>query len=374
MKDLRGEITVYFLTVGRPTANRAWESLMGQDSKFDIDVIKNVTPMAKAHQVPLDSCCTRYFTHVDEDMVLRPHAVRTAFERIEAMDEDVAMVVFPLWDRHLNHALYNFRTHRTSAVAGEQVGSTIDPDVVIYKRLLARGKKVVMVGNRGGLAGNVSREDPEVLGFHEGCYSDKATFRHYEKGIRSARLHGTSDFMFVLAGELTRRLCGDAEVRNNTDFWGLLGILQGLGVPKESLAQDRGTSEADGYPELAAHVLDDPEILDLYEVGGAWPTKAEVQQALDTFPSIQHVRPLKGDPDPEPDDSRGCLVPYTHLGLGPRGALTGCGRVSRPDLSTGNLAFGHDCWRASPGLRAIRRSLARGSSGVVCYHCLGKDE
>lgn len=368
------DLTVFFITVtGRETAQAAWDSLMEQDSDFSVEVIKDVTPISRALQLPLELCETKFFAYVDDDMLLRPHAIRTAYERILKGDEP-ALVVYPMWDVHMGRAFYNFRMHRYQTAVEHYTKDTVMGDMDLSNNLVDAGETVVTEGNYGGLTGNVTIDDPNVLGLHGTIYTDKTAFFRYEKVMRVERDQGGSGFIYPLLADLMKRL-GIEDFQDNPDLWGLLGVISGLTLPEDALRRDFSSlTVTPEYAELAAHIVGEPTILDVYLGSSGSHCRETARKALGLFPTIQEVRWIldpEEDMSPEPDSSRGCLVPFTHLGLGPGGTLTGCVRAELPRKDLGELAFGHDCWSAMPGPRRLRRELTGALAlSETCRTCL----
>ena len=114
--DLRELVTVFVTTVGYPTFERCLEHLRAQDSRFTLRIIDRVAPMSAAFQRMLDECTTPYYVQVDEDMLLYPHAVRTLYERLAAMESRKIQYVAALYDVHLNRIIYGLKIFRHTVV------------------------------------------------------------------------------------------------------------------------------------------------------------------------------------------------------------------------------------------------------------------
>jgi hypothetical protein len=117
LPDLSAEVTVFVSTVGAASFPDCMTHLAAQDCRFGVEVIEGVAPMSAAFQSMLDRCTTPFYVQVDEDMILRPSAVRRLHQRMKASADDVALVVGWLWDVHLGRAIQGVKIFRHSIVA-----------------------------------------------------------------------------------------------------------------------------------------------------------------------------------------------------------------------------------------------------------------
>lgn len=114
--DFSDEVTVFVSTVGAASYDECMAHLKQQDCRFRLEVIKNVAPMSEAFQLMMDRCQTPYYIQVDEDMLLRPDAVRMLYQWIQSAEPDVALVVAWLWDVHLRRGIQGVKAFRHSIV------------------------------------------------------------------------------------------------------------------------------------------------------------------------------------------------------------------------------------------------------------------
>jgi hypothetical protein len=110
--DLSAEVTVFVTTIGAPSYPACRELLRRQDCTFRLEVLEGIKPLRVALQRMLDTCQTPYYVQVDEDMLLRPDAVRTLHGGISAAGPEVAMVVGQLYDVHLGRCIRGVKIAR----------------------------------------------------------------------------------------------------------------------------------------------------------------------------------------------------------------------------------------------------------------------
>jgi hypothetical protein len=114
--SLSEEVTVFVSTVNSDSFQECMKHLSMQDTRFRLEVIENVAPMSAAFQRMLDRCQTPYYVQVDEDMLLRPWAIRRLHERILQSPSDQAFAVEWLWDSHLNRPIQGVKIYRHAIV------------------------------------------------------------------------------------------------------------------------------------------------------------------------------------------------------------------------------------------------------------------
>lgn len=114
--DLSSEVTVFVSTVGAASFTACVEHLDRQDCHFRRVVISRIAPMSAAFQRMLDTCETPYYIQVDEDMLLRPDAVRRLHGLIRDAEADVAMVCAWLWDVHLGRGIQGVKAYRHAII------------------------------------------------------------------------------------------------------------------------------------------------------------------------------------------------------------------------------------------------------------------
>ena len=114
--DLSNDVTVFVTTIGAVDYKHCIECLENQDCKFNIEVIKNVSPMNAAFQKMIDNCKTKYYIQVDEDMMLYPHAVRTMHDRILKEPDTTAILVHGLHDVFIDMNITGVKIYKHSII------------------------------------------------------------------------------------------------------------------------------------------------------------------------------------------------------------------------------------------------------------------
>lgn len=302
--DLRAQVTVFVSTIGGPTFRETLRFLEAQDCLFTGPVvIRDVRPMDRAFQEMLDRCQTPTYVQVDEDMLLKPYAVRSLYEALCAASPETAIVCFPLWDSHLRQADQGVKIYRHAIVErypyraprDEPTGCDIDQ----VRRLKADGYRVEAHQARDWL-GRFDREDPnrfEVFGEHRIADFAEAFERYWNVmsrlGAGAAWPETTAQLLDV--PRFLRRLGLDRR-RTASDLWALLGTAVAFANPQLG-EKDGGRIPA--LRELQPLVLGGPEeVTLLLDAPGKPPaTTREVERLLWLFPTIRAARLLTaGDP------------------------------------------------------------------------------
>ena len=102
------DLTVFILSIDSAQLDYALEGLEQQNCEFKIDIIKNISPMSKAHNQMIDRCQTKYFIQVDEYMIVYPDTIKYMYECMKkSLNEDpqTAMMAFRLLDKELGSIL-----------------------------------------------------------------------------------------------------------------------------------------------------------------------------------------------------------------------------------------------------------------------------
>jgi hypothetical protein len=172
--DLRDQVTVFVTTVGAPTFEACLAHLRQQDCDFAIEIIDHVAPISAACQRMLEECRTPFYVQVDEDMLLRPHAVRTLYERIAAAEPDVAEVVGALFDVHLKRGIEGVKIFRHAILRHYPFEDQDGCDIRQVGRLEADRFRVL----RSTTAG-LKLESPDVMGLHGTSYTPRSIYERY---------------------------------------------------------------------------------------------------------------------------------------------------------------------------------------------------
>jgi molybdenum cofactor biosynthesis enzyme MoaA len=182
--NLTDLVTVFVTTVGdAANFNDCMASLNRQDTRFRVEVLDRIAPMSAAFQAMIDRCETPFYVQLDEDMLLRPIAVRTLYESLAAdSTEKVAIACWPLWDEHLNRSILGVKVYRHSAM--KQVPYRLDVphcDVEQSERLKAAGYETHVIW-RG-----FNNPSP-CLGSHGAHYTPETAFEAYRNRAAKSRM------------------------------------------------------------------------------------------------------------------------------------------------------------------------------------------
>ncbi|MFM9009938.1 MAG: hypothetical protein ACKON8_03450, partial [Planctomycetota bacterium] len=225
---LSAEMKVLVSTVGAATFPRCMAHLAGQDCRFRLEVILNVAPMSAAFQAMLDRCQTPFYVQVDEDMLLRPHAIRTLHERIKATPPEVPLVVAWLWDADLGMRRQGVKAFRHALVSRYPYADVQSCEKDQLRRMAADGFLHARPPEK-----EPAEDDPGVLGV-ECAHDDPArAFERYAT-LEQRRLRHPDKLAWFepCAAEFLRRFRTDAGEKH---LLSLLGVIAGrlLGAERE---------------------------------------------------------------------------------------------------------------------------------------------
>lgn len=168
------EVTVFVSTIDNVSFSECMKHLAMQDCRFRIEVIENVAPMSAAFQQMIDRCRTLYYVQVDEDMLLKPHAIRALYECIKNSDEDHAIVVRLLWDYHLKRAIQGVKIYRHGIVSRFPYRNVQSCERDLNTRLEEQGFKIGRTIER-----EYHENCPEVLGYHGKFFQVESVYERY---------------------------------------------------------------------------------------------------------------------------------------------------------------------------------------------------
>jgi MoaA/NifB/PqqE/SkfB family radical SAM enzyme/glycosyltransferase involved in cell wall biosynthesis len=261
--DLSSEVTVFFVTTGDPVAATAWSALERQNCGFVLERIENVAPMSAAFQQMIVRCRTPYFIQVDEDMILKPGAVRTLYETIRRQPDDVFMYAYMLWDVHLVRGIFGVKAYRHSLMRLVEYRDVQSCEQDHFKRLEAMGYKYAVPGWSDA---TLTYGSPQVQGQHGTLYTPRAAFERYLDLTEKYRDVGGSDWYMRYPYEFLTRLLGEERLSSAgsleqlTDFWALAGAVCGL---FSDLSLPRKEKDfrlpPRGFGELRSHIVAPPQ-------------------------------------------------------------------------------------------------------------------
>jgi len=107
------DLTVFIISCGdNPNYPYCVEAIKNQTCTFNLKIIRNVAPMAKAFQQMLDTCTTKYFIQIDEDMILKESSIMTMYKEMKLTGNNTAMLCYNLHDTHLNFDLQGVKIYK----------------------------------------------------------------------------------------------------------------------------------------------------------------------------------------------------------------------------------------------------------------------
>lgn len=226
--DLSANLTVFVITVGNVNYPECVRALEAQSCLFRLCIIKDVYPLDAAFQQMILQCDTRYYIQVDEDMVLRPTAVKTMYDEIVA--QDAAFVAFPLYDPHLDMVISGIKIY----------------DFDVFKlfpydrRSISCEKEQLDRVNWYGRGQNKCICKPLELGLVVGDHSPRwepyKIYQRYRNLTEKRRFLPWIMWVDELLPKFLKRFKEDPSELN---FYALAGVISGLTSPDDSLLGER---------------------------------------------------------------------------------------------------------------------------------------
>jgi hypothetical protein len=176
--------------------------------------------MSAAFQRMLDLCETTYYVQVDEDMLLRPWAVRTLHDWIRIAPPDVAMVAAWLWDVHLGRGILGVKAFRHAIVRRYPLADVQSCEIDQLRRLNVDGYRYLPPPDP-----EPAEYGPWTLGVHGAQYDAQSIFERYATLERVMRNYPDKLAWFAdHAEDFLRRFREDPSELN---LMALLGIMAG---------------------------------------------------------------------------------------------------------------------------------------------------
>lgn len=210
--DLRDQVTVFHITVGNINYSDSLKSLKSQNSKFRINTIKDVFPMYRAFQEMLNRCQTPFFVQVDEDFILKPHAISKMFEDIQQTGPKVMFLSYWLWDPHLQRKVMGVKIYKYRIMKNYPYRDSYSCEVDQFKRAEEDGFKWKSMN--------------EVLGKHSPRWTDYTIFQRYKSLLEKHRYSGSLQWVENLGPEFLERVTKKS--CRKEDLWAFLGMLSGI--------------------------------------------------------------------------------------------------------------------------------------------------
>jgi len=252
MKDLSSELTVYVITIGGITAADCVSRLKNQDCKFQLDTVENYSPSAAAFQEMINRCETPYYIQVDEDMLLRPDAVRRMYNGVIESGPKEAIIVYPLWDVHLDRWIFGVKIYKHEIMKNYPYINRVACEVDQITRMKKDGYTFKCI---------FDNRRYQCLGLHGTSFTPEMSYERYKGLVEKHRNHGLIPWIIPYYGifysRLKRRwddvdamaLCGlligtitdnsvivaGKDSRKYSKLHGLKGLISNLGAVRDSL-------------------------------------------------------------------------------------------------------------------------------------------
>ena len=220
LPDLSSEVTVFVSTVGAASFPDCMTHLAAQDCRFGLEVIEGLAPMSAAFQRMLDRCSTPFYVQVDEDMILRPSAVRRLHQRMQDSADDVALIVGWLWDVHLGRAIQGVKIFRHSIASRYPYADVESCEKDQLSRMQSDGFRYL---RPEGIV--TTANDDAVHGLHGAHYDPRSVFERYSTLERKRLAHPDKLAWFAEhAPDFIRRFQADPTELN---LMALMGLIAG---------------------------------------------------------------------------------------------------------------------------------------------------
>ena len=221
-RDLSDELTVFLVTTSRTTAPDVRAALGRQDVRFRFAEIRDVAPMDRAFQAMLDRAETSYFVQVDDDMVLRPGAIRALYEDLRSQPPEVYQLALPLLDVDLDKVIIGVKSYRTELARRIPYVTSGSCEVDQIARARKLGLRVVI-----RYECDEAKDRAAIVGDHVVPADPRERFERYRRLVAKAHKFGYY-WPVDLQQKFAARLGIDP---NNPDLWSLLGAAIGACVP-----------------------------------------------------------------------------------------------------------------------------------------------
>jgi hypothetical protein len=233
MIDLRDKVTVFHLMVGdKENYFHCVNAINAQDCQFGYEEIRNVAPAAAALQKLIDRCETPYYIQLDEDMILRPHAVSHLCEVMDTGPTKAAILCYPLWDEHIEQAIVGVKIYRLEAM--KQVQYRLDApacEIDINEQLHGKDWDVTAKWTHA--------EDKEIcLGSHGAHYTPATAYEAYfNRAIKSRVYPDKMEWVSLLPAKFRQLMRKEPD--NPIHLYALLGYTAGVNVDLAAWNHDK---------------------------------------------------------------------------------------------------------------------------------------
>ena len=218
--NLSDQVTVFITTVGAPSYDACLDHLGQQDCQFATQIIDRVAPMNTAFQKMLDDCTTPYYVQLDEDMLLRPNAVRWLYKTMIEAEPNVAIVCAYLFDVHLERPIQGVKIFRHDIVRNYPFAAVESCELNHNERLELAGFKVRIFEPE-----EIAESDDGTLGLHGTHWTPETIYDRFSNLERKYRRFPEKlQWVAELPGPILQRFL---EEGSEIDAFALLGVIAG---------------------------------------------------------------------------------------------------------------------------------------------------
>lgn len=219
------DTTIFVTTIG-DTANFSdcIDHLRAQTVRCRIELIDRVAPMSAAFARMHELCTTPYYVQVDEDMILRPHAIEKLHGMITASPPNVALVCAPLWDLDVQKPILGVKIYRHDIVKQFPYENTMACDIMQLDRMYAAGYTAELIPLK-------PEDDSRCLGEHGKHYSPQTIFRRWQRHFHKHNRFGRHTSIEPWPWRLLERYIA---TRETLHLYALLGAISGIASNPES--------------------------------------------------------------------------------------------------------------------------------------------
>lgn len=278
MINLKDKLTVFVITCGNnPNYEACIQTLNNQSCKFNIDIIRDFSPMSVAFQQMLIRCNTEYFIQIDDDMILNNNAIEHMYKFFEGNQspKNIVMDCYLLHDVHLSKDIYGVKIYKHKVFKNYDYNiSHPSAEVEQLDRMKADGYDI--------------RFKNKVIGEHSPHWTKEGIFERYYNLAMKFRLYRYS-WMEELPKKLYNKIKQDPSDLNIHAFAGCLAGIYSDKIMNEEKDFSKKRKE---YGRLQSF-LEKPHQATLY-VGNTCNFKCdfcsrqhnEIEQAVDMTPEI----------------------------------------------------------------------------------------
>lgn len=247
--DLTAELTVFVPTVHGPDLQNCLEALKKQDCKFNGPIlIENVSPMDAAFQCMNDWCLTPYFVEVDEDMILRPHALRRLHGAAVQAGDRYPIVCFPLHDTLFDRIILGVKIYRHETIRRYPFQSSGSCEMDQAERLAKDGYQI-LIDWRDPKKKNydfvdVASRSDKVLGSHGQNWVPQTIYEAVQNRFLKWRRFGYV-WLEEYPGRFLEQLIQHPSERA---LWAFLGMASGLSCDMNHLEGEKDFQKYENIP------------------------------------------------------------------------------------------------------------------------------